>query len=319
LIKSCAGGTTFDDNSSLTAGTTYYYIVRAEDSTTGNGGPCNGGNQDKNTVRISAAPGVYAQAYYENFDATAVNALPAGWTQAGQWRGVQNCAPAFSGNNTLHWGATTCNGQYAINANDDATSPTVTIPATTTNARLVFYHRWNMAGSVRDGLHLRVNVAGTIKEVPYTAFLGGDYTASRNSDNGDGCGTTLPYKGLGIWGGQQNAFKKTTIDLDAVCGGAGQCAGKNLSFIFTGLSNCTATNDIGWFVDDVEVIYATSASCAVAPEALQVLSATSSNGQNKLEWLSGGTGSRVQVRYRTDAYPSSANDGTEIGRASCRE
>ena len=111
MIKSCAGGTTFDDNSSLTAGTTYYYIVRAEDSTTGNGGPCNGGNQDKNTVRISAAPGVYAQAYYENFDATAVNALPAGWTQAGQWRGVQNCAPAFSGNNTLHWGATTCNSK----------------------------------------------------------------------------------------------------------------------------------------------------------------------------------------------------------------
>lgn len=35
---------------------TYYYIVRAEDSTSGNGGPANGGNEEKNTVIMTGTP-----------------------------------------------------------------------------------------------------------------------------------------------------------------------------------------------------------------------------------------------------------------------
>jgi subtilisin-like proprotein convertase family protein/fibronectin type 3 domain-containing protein len=36
--------------------TTYYYVVRAEDSTTLNGGPHNGGNQDTNSVMLNGTP-----------------------------------------------------------------------------------------------------------------------------------------------------------------------------------------------------------------------------------------------------------------------
>ncbi len=52
LLASCVTGTTYDDTSAA-VGTTYEYRVRAEDGTTFGGGPCNGGNEDGNTVTSS--------------------------------------------------------------------------------------------------------------------------------------------------------------------------------------------------------------------------------------------------------------------------
>ncbi|HEX8172990.1 MAG TPA: PQQ-binding-like beta-propeller repeat protein [Thermoanaerobaculia bacterium] len=310
-IAKCLSTLTFDDNSTLTGGTTYYYKVRAEDSTTGNGGLCNGGNEDKNTVVQSASPGNFSSVYYENFDTTTAGSLPSGWTAAGQWRGAMNCAPAYSGSNVLHWGANTCGGQYSASANDDLTSPTINIPAGTTRARFSMWHRWNMAGTVRDGLHLRVSVNGAAAiEIPTAAFLNGGYTGTRLADNGDGCGTALPYANLGIWGGQQNTMKNTLVDLDQVCGGT--CAGKSVKFYFTGLSNCTATNDLGWFIDDLQVLTSTSNTCNAPAATSQIMTVTSGNNQNTIEWVAGASGSRLHVRYRTDQFPNGINDGTAV-------
>jgi len=174
------------------------------------------------------------------------------------------------------------------------------------------WHRWNMAGTVRDGLHLRVSINGAAAiEIPSAAFLAGGYTATRLADNGDGCGTGLPYANLGIWGGQQNTMKNTTIDLDQVCGG-GTCAGKTVRFFFTGLSNCTASNDLGWFIDDVQVLTSTSNTCTAPAAASQVMTVTSTNGQNKIQWVTGASGSRMHIRYRTDQFPAGATDGTGV-------
>ncbi len=49
-------GLSHTDSDNLVGGVTYHYIVRAEDSTTTNDGPANGGNQDDNLERVSGSP-----------------------------------------------------------------------------------------------------------------------------------------------------------------------------------------------------------------------------------------------------------------------
>jgi hypothetical protein len=55
-VARCVGATTYTDTHALVHGTTYHYIVRAEDATTGHGGPCRGGNEETNTVEVTADP-----------------------------------------------------------------------------------------------------------------------------------------------------------------------------------------------------------------------------------------------------------------------
>ena len=63
-IATCVvGPSSYVDTAGLTSGVTYYYAVRAEDNSVGNGGACNGGNEDGNTVVVSGTPyGVGTQA-----------------------------------------------------------------------------------------------------------------------------------------------------------------------------------------------------------------------------------------------------------------
>ena len=55
-IARCVPEPQWFDSSNLASGVEYHYIVRAEDATSGHGGPCRGGNEDPNLVRLSAAP-----------------------------------------------------------------------------------------------------------------------------------------------------------------------------------------------------------------------------------------------------------------------
>lgn len=55
-IARCVVAASYTDVIGLTHGSTYYYIVRAEDSTSGHGGSCNGGNEDGNTIEVRVAP-----------------------------------------------------------------------------------------------------------------------------------------------------------------------------------------------------------------------------------------------------------------------
>lgn len=54
-IATCITSTSYTDYD-VSAGTTWYYIVRAEDSSTGNEGPCNGGNLSTNLNRTFGSP-----------------------------------------------------------------------------------------------------------------------------------------------------------------------------------------------------------------------------------------------------------------------
>lgn len=54
-IASCLTGTSFVDAVGLPSGASRWYVVRAEDASPGHGGPCRGGNEEQNLVRLSAA------------------------------------------------------------------------------------------------------------------------------------------------------------------------------------------------------------------------------------------------------------------------
>jgi hypothetical protein len=72
-IATCVTGpSSYLDTASLASGSTYYYAVRAEDNSSGNGGDCNGGNEDANSIVVAGtAYGVGLQS------------SPATWTDGG--------------------------------------------------------------------------------------------------------------------------------------------------------------------------------------------------------------------------------------------
>ncbi|HZN04486.1 MAG TPA: hypothetical protein VFD06_12965 [Candidatus Polarisedimenticolia bacterium] len=69
-VAACADGPdSYLDQANLASGVTYYYVVRAEDDSTGNGGPCGGGNEEANGIVVNGtaygaglqpAPGTWA-------------------------------------------------------------------------------------------------------------------------------------------------------------------------------------------------------------------------------------------------------------------
>jgi hypothetical protein len=73
LLAACVvGPSSYLDTDNLQSGTTYHYAVRAEDGTTGNGGPCGGGNEDTNGWTVAATP--YGPG---------LQAAPGTWTEGG--------------------------------------------------------------------------------------------------------------------------------------------------------------------------------------------------------------------------------------------
>ena len=72
-------GTSWTDTNAP-SGTTTYYVVRAEDGTSTNGGPANGGNEDRNTFRVHATPmggGSFSTAVWSDDGGDTVAALAA--------------------------------------------------------------------------------------------------------------------------------------------------------------------------------------------------------------------------------------------------
>jgi hypothetical protein len=97
-IATCVlGPDSYVDTDNLASGQTYYYVVRAEDDSSGNGGPCNGGNEDTNTVSLAgtafgvgyqAAPGSWTDAGGDGTVQLDLNASSAGNTPGTVWRVV---------------------------------------------------------------------------------------------------------------------------------------------------------------------------------------------------------------------------------------
>ena len=98
-IATCVvGPSSYVDTDNLSSGTTYYYVVRAEDVSTGHGGECGGGNEEANSVTVSAtpygagtqaAPGTWTDGGGDGSALVLLNPAGAGNTADKAWRFVK--------------------------------------------------------------------------------------------------------------------------------------------------------------------------------------------------------------------------------------
>jgi len=98
-IATCVNGpSSYIDKNNVASGASYYYVVRAEDNSTGNGGPCNGGNEDSNNVVVSgtaygagtqASPGTWTDGGGDGTAFMRLNVSGPGDTADQPWRFVK--------------------------------------------------------------------------------------------------------------------------------------------------------------------------------------------------------------------------------------
>ena len=322
-IASCVINTGWDDDT-VSTGTTYYYIVRAEDSSVGNGGPCNSGNEDTNTVTRSATASgsavtvtVYSDAFEapnrppSNPDAYWIEQIEAGADQL-SLSTCRSSSPATSykiGNPSVCFG-----GTYADNVRNNlilggngSVSPSINgiaIPATLTNIRLRFRHFFQIEPSW-DGVALyysTTSATGPFTIVNDSVAAGQPYILSPPYS-----GNLIQDGGHRAWFGTQTAFAPVVVNLDAL-------AGQTVWFRWRFYSDSSVTYE-GYYLDDVSISGDTALSCATPPNPVQAFSATSTDGTNHLEWLNPSLGSygATMIRFRTDGgFPASIADGTHL-------
>jgi hypothetical protein len=265
-IASGVIGTTYTDSAALVGGTPYYYVVRAVDESNH--------AEDANTVTKAGTPnggGASGAVFSTGFEA---GSGLVGWGLANfysgsttaDWRGVQACT-AHGGSGIFRFGGSSCTGTYS-NSDFVGVYPGgasgLSFPGFATDARLSFWHRWDMEQSY-DGVTLLIsNDSHTFYFVPPEAILSGAYN-----------GTTSSYcpapngGGIDVWTGAQSDFQNVVVDLDAAYEaaypGAGGVAGKAVYIAFTALTDCSFQYT-GWFIDDVVVSYGNgSPPCTSCP------------------------------------------------------
>jgi hypothetical protein len=138
-IATGASGTSYRDTA-VTPNITYYYVVRAEDSTTQNGGPANGGNQDLNAVMLSATP-TASTTYNGTWSDAGGDNSQAFLTLDSPWRVTNQQNHTGSGTYCYHSAAD--GGTYPPMQCASATTPVIPLQAATSPV-LTFWERFNL-------------------------------------------------------------------------------------------------------------------------------------------------------------------------------
>lgn len=244
LLASGLTGSTYQDVM-VDSGTRYYYMVRAEDNSGNGSGPHASGNEDSNTVIMSAVPtGPDAVSFEDDLESGTGN-----WTAT--------AGPGDPGG-TSSWTLTTAQSNSPSNswfASDEATvkdqvmatSNGIALPANP--AKLSFWHRFNtelnwdggvLEYSVDGGTTWLDILAGDGNSIPANEnrFISGGYvSALRNGQN--------PISGRAAWHGDNSAFEKVVVDLADMA---------NQTIHLRWRLGCDqAVGDDGWYVDDITV------------------------------------------------------------------
>lgn len=233
-------------DSAVTPNITYYYIVRAEDGTTQNGGPANGGNEDPNVTTLTATP-------------TATTYTTGTWSDAGgdnnqafltldsPWRVTNQQNHTIGGSLCYH--SAQDGGTYPSMQCASATTPVIPLQAATSPV-LTFWERFNLEYQW-DGVVVEISQDGGAW-TPLTT-LSPDYPqtfAQTGSPAANACGFSASTKCFS--GPNGNAALSTwtshTANLAAY-------AGHNIQIRWR-LSSDPASEFEGFYLDDISITYA---------------------------------------------------------------
>jgi hypothetical protein len=281
-IATCvAGPTSYLDTDNLQSGTTYYYVVRAEDGSTGNGGECGGGNEESNSVMVSATP--YA---------AGMLAAPGTWTDGGGdgsaflqldvgnsisgfpvWRLVKTAddpgANHTPGGGYAYRNAGPAAGDtYAPSRCEETKTPFLTIGAPTVNLK---YWERHQIEYHRDAVAVEYSVNGG----PWADVPAPSNNAADGCEASDDTTGWEPLSCTGITTLNQCSFADTKLVFSGPLGGGDSCANFTTSAAaspyahrchqITGLtpdntirfhwqsSTDEASNYAGFYLDDVAV------------------------------------------------------------------
>ncbi len=180
-----------------------------------------------------------------------------------------------------------------------------------------FLHRFqfeDFSTGVFDGGYIAASVDGSpFAPVPPARLSGSGYDAVIDGGCSNGIGTAV-FSGTSS-GYASGSYLTTNIDLDGVCddvsGGTTGCAGADVRFQFTSVTDCNTMRD-GWFLDDVTVTADIGGACTAAPDPVSFFSITSRDQANELVWVNPSSGGSLTVAHRTDRFPTGPTDGSQL-------
>ncbi len=284
-IATCISSNSYVDTD-VAAGLTFYYIVRAEDSRTGQSGPCNGGNVENNLIRRSNSPtGPVTTLFSDTFESGIGN-----WTVSANWAlsTTQSHSPtysAWSGNVSSQCDTLTQNNLIAI--------PTVGFP------RLRFWTWYNIESGYDGGI-----AEGSADGTNWTKL-----TVSPNYP-----GTTNSSTPACI-GNNQSCFNGTGTTWTLYSSNLNSYAGGNFKVRYRYASDGSINNG-GWYIDDVAIESVASCqngspNCTSPPifDGLQsAVSNNSSNCQINLSWNTGSSTCQAGPNVKYNIYRSENPD-----------
>ncbi|MCX7830496.1 MAG: immune inhibitor A, partial [Acidobacteria bacterium] len=241
LIDSGASGTNYLDTQ-IIPNVTYYYIVRCEDSTSSNGGPSNGGNEDLNkVVKYSTAHSLsysYGTIFDDGGDTKSLLISDDLWKITDEINHTVNGKYCYhSGENLLDYP----NGKCAnIRIGEIALQPS-------TNPVLSFYCNYNLEYGY-DGVVVEISNDGGYSFSPLTPMQSYPYSfALTGSPPGNGCGYSSsqgafsgPSGNSSLSGWNYYSFDLSYFEGDSV-------------IIRWNLSSDSGVTFRGFFLDDITI------------------------------------------------------------------
>lgn len=242
-VASCVSGTTYHDGD-VAGGTRYYYVARAEDDSGNGGGACHAGNEDGNTVELSAiAGGPPAVAFDDDVESGAAN-----WSASGSGAGANFTRVTDRSHSPTHaWFAP---DGADVGDHQLATAAPMTVGA---GATLEFWHAYQTESSY-DGAVLEYSLDGST----WVDILAGSGDVAANAERftSGGYGSALstaygnPIGGRRAWSGDSGGFVHVVVDM-------ADFGGRSVSVRWR-LGTDNSNGAPGYWLDDVRLSSGTS-------------------------------------------------------------